>query len=49
LAQLEAKIMVAEFVRRYDSKLIEGYDLKMGIKMFHQPMDPLAFDLKKRE
>jgi len=45
LAIVESKIIVAEFLKKFDFKLKEGYKLKMQIRFLYEPTDELIFEL----
>ncbi|RZK09917.1 MAG: cytochrome P450 [Flavobacterium sp.] len=45
LAIMEAKIILSEFLERFDFKLKEGYKLKMTHRFLHEPYDELLFEL----
>jgi len=48
LSQIEAKIMMSEFLQRYDCKISEGYEHKMTVRFMYEPYHTLKVDLKKR-
>jgi len=48
LSQIEAKIMMSEFLQRYDCKISEGYEHKMTMRFLCEPYHTLKVDLKKR-
>jgi len=45
LAQAEIKIVIAEFLRKFDFNLIEGYTAKMGLNFFYEPVNPVKMVL----
>ena len=45
LAIVESKIIVAEFLKKFDFKLKEGYKLKMEIRFLYEPEDELILRL----
>jgi len=45
LAIVESKIIVAEFLKKFDFKLKEGYKLKMQMRFLYEPTDELMFEL----
>jgi len=48
LAIMEAKIIISEFLDRFDFKLKEGYKLKMVHRFLHEPYDELLFELSPK-
>ncbi len=48
LAIMEAKVIVSEFLERFEFKLKEGYQLKMIYRFLYEPEDEIMFDLKLR-
>lgn len=48
LAVAETKIILSEFLERYDWKIKEGYKLKMRQRFLYEPDDELIFELKPR-
>jgi len=44
----EMKIVLAEFVRKFDFKLVEGYKAKMGITYVYEPVDPVKMVITPR-
>jgi len=49
LSFIEARIIVAEFIKRYDFTLKEGYKLRMTVRFMHEPEEELKFNLNKIE
>jgi cytochrome P450 len=47
LSQLEAKIILCEFLTRFDFNLSPDYQHRMAFKLLYQPDMPLRFDLTK--
>ena len=47
-AMHEAKIIICEFLRRYDFELTKGYELKYKLAFMYEPKDPIKLNLKKR-
>ena len=47
-AMHESKIIICEFLRRYDFELIKGYELKYRIAFMYEPQEPIKLNLKKR-
>jgi len=45
LAVLEAKIIISEFLEKFDFKLPEDYKMKTGLRFLYEPLDPLKFIL----
>jgi len=45
LAIVESKIIVAEFLKKFDFKLKDGYKLKMRDRFLYEPLDELIFEL----
>jgi len=45
LAIVESKIIMAEFLKKFDFKLKEGYKLKMRTRFLYEPNDELIFEL----
>jgi len=48
LSQLEMKIIFCEFLRRFEYKVVEGYEHVMTSRFLYEPEDALKYDLKKR-
>jgi len=48
LAVLEAKLLISEFLERFDFKLQDGYKLKMINRFTYEPVDHLLFNLTPR-
>jgi len=46
LAMLEARIIIAEFIKAFHFELIPNYVLKMTFKTTYEPLDPVKFNLK---
>ena len=49
LAMVEAKIIISEFLERFEFKLEEEYKLKMTFRFVYEPLDALKFELKKKD
>jgi len=47
-ALIQAKIFVAEFMRKFSFKVADGYKLRMTLRMTHEPVDAVPFELKKK-
>lgn len=47
LALLESKIIISEFLERFEFKLSEGYDLKMTLRFLYEPVDKITFLLSR--
>jgi cytochrome P450 family 4 subfamily V len=45
LAILESKLIISEFLERFDFKLKDGYDLKMTLRFLYEPVDKVVFEL----
>jgi len=45
LSNIESKIIISEFLKRFDFKVSKGYEVKMTMKMVYEPIDPVPFDL----
>jgi len=45
LAILEAKIIISEFLEKFDYKLTEGYQMRTGLRFLYEPLDPLKLIL----
>jgi len=48
LSIMEAKIIISEFLERFDFKLKEGYVLKMTARFLYEPEDELIFELSRK-
>jgi len=48
LAVVESKIIVAEFLKKFDFKLKEGYKLKMEARFLYEPEEELIFNLSPK-
>jgi len=48
MANISMKIIISEFLLRYDCKISEGYVHKMTLRFLNEPLNPLIVDLKKR-
>ncbi len=48
LAIVESKIIVAEFLKKFDFKLKEGYKLKMQMRFLYEPSEELFLELKSK-
>lgn len=48
LAIIEAKIIISEFLNRFNFKLKDGYKLRMTFTFLHEPKDELMLDLSLR-
>ena len=49
LAMIEAKVIVSEFLERFEFKLKDGYQLKMIYRFLYEPEDEILFDLKPKK
>jgi len=49
LSIMEAKIIISEFLNKFEFKLKEGYVLKMTARFLYEPEDELIFELVKRK
>jgi len=49
LAQLEFRIILSEFLARFDYKTSNGYQHKMYYRFLYEPEDTLVYDLVKRD
>lgn len=49
LAFIEGKIILAEFIRRYDFDMIKGYKFGMGLQFLYEPIEPITLDMNKRD
>jgi len=45
LAILEAKIIISEFLEKFNYKLVENYEMKGTIRFLYEPLDPVKFIL----
>jgi cytochrome P450 len=45
LANGEFKILLGEFIRKFDFKLVEGYTAKMGMTFLYEPVTPVKMTL----
>jgi len=48
LALIEIKIMICEFIRRFEFSVIDGYTLKMTVSTIYSPLEPIRMNLKKK-
>jgi len=48
LAIAEAKVIISEFLERFDFKVKEGYDLKMVLRFLYEPEQEMLFELNKK-
>ncbi len=48
LAIMEAKVIISEFLERFEFKLKDGYQLKMVHRFLHEPHDELLFELSPK-
>jgi len=48
LAMMEAKIIISEFLGKFNYKLKDGYKLKMAYRFLNEPFDELLLDLKQK-
>jgi len=46
LAMVELKVIMCEFLRLFSFKLVEGYQLKMTIRLFYTPLDPVKLNVE---
>jgi len=49
LAIIEAKVIISEFLERFEFKLKDGYQLKMVYRFLNEPEDEIVFDLKHKK
>jgi len=49
LSNIESKIINAEFLKRFDFNVSEGYKLKMFFKNVYEPKEEIPFDLSLRQ
>jgi cytochrome P450 len=49
LAMIEMKVILCEFIRRFDFSLAGGYKLKMTVSTIYSPLDPIKVDLKLKK
>jgi len=49
LAMIETKVVVSEFLEKFDVKLKDGYQLRMVYRFLHEPEDEILFDLKQKK
>jgi len=49
LSLIEARIIVAEFIKRYNFTLKEGYKLRMTVRFMHEPEEELKLNLTRIE
>jgi len=49
LANNELKIVLCEFLKRFEFKVVEGYILKMSLRFMYEPLDPVRLVLRKRK
>jgi len=47
-ALIQAKLVLATFLRTFDFKLVPGYKMKFGFKLLYEPMDPVELILTRR-
>jgi len=47
-AMIQAKLVLATFLRTFDFKLKPGYKMKLGFKLLYEPMDPVELILTRR-
>jgi len=45
---LDMKIMLIDFIRRFEFTLAKDYQLKLTVELIYVPVDPIQFDLKLR-
>jgi len=48
LAMIEGRIILSEFLKRYDFSLRDGYEMKMTIKFLYEPKHELQMNLTRR-
>jgi len=46
LAMVEMKVIMCEFLRLFNFKLVDGYQLKMTIKLSYTPVEPVTMNLR---
>ena len=49
LAIIESKVIMSEFLNRFDFELKEGYKLKMCLRFLYEPFDELTLVLKPKQ
>ena len=49
LAIFKLKIIISEFLERFNFKLQDGYQLRMTWKFTYEPVDPLVLELSRKE
>ena len=48
LAIIDSKVIVSEFLEKFNFKLKEGYNLRMTFRFLYEPYDELLFELEPR-
>jgi len=48
LAIAETKVIISEFLERFDYKVKDGYELRMSQKFLYEPADEMIFELKSK-
>lgn len=48
LAMAEFKIILGEFIRKFDFKLVEGYRAKMGMTYLYEPVAPVKMSITSK-
>lgn len=49
LSNIESKILFAEFLKRFEIKVSDGYKLKMTLRMAFEPLEAVRFDIKVKQ
>ena len=49
LAVMELKMIVCEFLKRFDFRLKEGYKMKLTLRLIYEPLDPVLFNLSRKK
>jgi len=48
LAMIEAKIILALFLRNFSFDIIKGYEFKMAFSGIYTPLNPVVFDIENK-
>ena len=48
LAIIEVKLIISEFLERFEFKMKDGYQLKMISRFTYEPVEKVLFDLKRK-
>ena len=49
LAIIEAKLIISEFLERFEFKMKDGYKLRMVNRFTYEPVERILFDIKRKE